>query len=290
MSYFLENQELISSTSEYSGSKEYLKIFYFISKLIKLDSNISPSQVYGMLVDNYLINPQSNNSPIDFGEALAIDNYFFGKGGDFWLDAYKRPFEYSIIKYNEKYLQAQQCGIFTCNLVEINPDNLSKYKYVFDKEVEINWSEQDDSEYSDDFTCESESVDYQEKYLEPDLEQDSEDNLDFKLELEEFNDENREEKQDIFAYQSKQLANKICEFIQSKLIANPNIKPWEMTKIIYSKYPEILNSRPLYFSDAIGIEMIKFMEKVVVIGVVLIIIQKNQKLSKLVRILVSQIK
>lgn len=230
MSNFYNN-----SQSEYSGSDEYLEIFGFVGNLIKSEPEISPNEVYDKLVDEGLIDPDSDEFPIHFGEANLIDRTFFGTGGGFWLDAFSRPHEGIKFVEGANTYVALNCGIFTCNIEKYyEHDEHDEHDKNLEDNESSSWETTSSSSVNEGFVSKVDNIDSQDN-LENQSEQDEED-----IEL-------------ILA-ESKEFANELKKFIESRLIGEPDIKPWDMFEIIKSHFPEFDISRRLCFGDAYDID------------------------------------
>jgi hypothetical protein len=224
MSNFFNKSQL-----EYSNSDDFLEIFGFINNLIKLEPEISPNEVYDKLVyEGELIDPDSDEFPIHFGEANMIDRIFFGTGGSYWLNAFGRPHEGIKFIHNDITYVASNCGIFTCDI--------EKY---YEHDENSSW------ETTSSLTVNEQCV--------PEV-YNSQDNLDNLDDQSEKNEDEYEEDLELILAESKEFANELKNFIETRLIGEPDIKPWEMFEIIKSHYPEFGISRRLCFNDAFEID------------------------------------
>jgi hypothetical protein len=285
------------SELKYSSSEKFMEIFNFINKLIKQDPEISASNVYNKLVTEGLIDLDSNELEINFGEAQMLDNHFFPQtGGFYWLDAYSRPKSDEIFKFNNEYFQAFDCGIFTFtykpvknyfilnniedsnniekifiqddrddgynmyDLSNLSCEELNHRCFTISKFIQSehnnrlnqdNGSKHDDSSKHDDrsgLDDESEQDDVFKYYNGSDNQDIQSNNSDY--DYDHFDEQETIEETKKILVESKILADKIFEFVQTCLIGEPEIKPWEMAEIIKNHFPELEKSRSLCFIDA----------------------------------------
>jgi len=213
-------------------SDEYLKIYNYINQLIQSQPELSPNDIYNRLKLDGLLRLNSDQYLIDFEQATILDKTFFGTSGNYWLDAYSRPDEGIIFtKDNCKY-RAFNCGIFTCN-IDYCGDDCESIKSIEtmnlfsndEKDVPIDDDDYDEyDEYKDE---------YKDEYVDKNVDSDN---------------------KDLILSESKKFANEIKYFVESRLIGEPNIKPWEMFEIIKIHYPEFGIKKKLCFSDAYEID------------------------------------
>ena len=95
-----------------SESKKFAdEIKYFVESRLISEPNISPWDMYELIKTHY---PELGISKkICFSDAYEIDKSVYGKGGNFWRNAYNLPKESENIKLDIYMVKAKNVGIFT---------------------------------------------------------------------------------------------------------------------------------------------------------------------------------
>jgi hypothetical protein len=228
MSNFADNSQL-----GYPVSEALKGIYEYITQTIEKEPDITPDCIYTKLVKDGFININDDTFPINFSEAYFLDNHFFKKGGGYWLNAYSadnssRPVENELFESDQKIYKAKNCGIFTFNYKFLGYADYDQAYYHQETDEQGEPYEQEDSDNKEELDEQEESDEQEE------LDEQEESDEDIELILSE----------------SKELADELVKFIDSRLIGEPDIKPWEMYEIIKTHYPDLGITRKLCFSDA----------------------------------------